>query len=113
MRKVFYIILLSLIFSSCEQISYLYSNYIYSGDVVAKAGDSKLYKSDVKKIVPAGITGEDSVKLVMQYIDSWAQKQFMLQRAEESLPKKDKDVTEELADYKAQLLIFRYENMYV
>ena len=99
--------------SSCEQINYLYTNYIYNGDVVAKAGDSKLYKSDLQKIVPIGITGQDSLKLVQQYIDSWAQKQFMLQRAEESLPRRDKDVEAELLDYKAQLLIFRYENMYV
>lgn len=113
MKKILYIIALLFVLSSCEQISYIYSNYIHIGDVVAKAGKSRLYKSDIEKIVPTGITGQDSINLVQQYVESWAQKQFMLQRAEEYLPKRDKDVVDELEDYKAQLLIFRFENMFV
>lgn len=85
----------------------------FKEDKVAQVGNVALYKSDIEKIVPQGISGKDSIALVRQYIDSWAIKQLMLLKAQEQLPKTDKDVEKELADYKAQLLMFRYENMYV
>ncbi|MEF9931058.1 MAG: hypothetical protein RSC28_03125 [Bacteroidales bacterium] len=85
----------------------------FRGEKVVQIGNIILYKSDVEKIVPKGISGKDSIALVKQYIDSWSTKQLMLLKAEEQLPKADKDVAEELEDYRTQLLVFRYENKYV
>lgn len=80
---------------------------------MARAGRSVLYKSDIEKIIPPHISAEDSAALARQYIDSWALKKLMLLKAEEQLSPEDKDVAQQLEEYKSQLLIFRYENKIV
>lgn len=86
---------------------------ITKGDKVVQIGRAALYKTDFEKVIPKGISPQDSVLLAKQYIDSWAIKQLMLQKAEEQLPKGERDVEKLLEDYRTQLLVFRYENKYV
>ncbi len=102
------ILISALLFCSCN-----FLDSFSKGEKAAQVGGAVLYKSDVEKIIPRGITGKDSLAISMQYIDSWAMKQLMLLKAEEMLPKEDKDVEKELEDYRMQLLIFRYENKFV
>ena len=108
-RFFIFIVLLS-ITTSCNYVKRL---PFVNGEVVAEVGESYLYKEDIEKIVPKGLPEADSLSLVKQYIDSWALKQLMLQKAEEMLPKSDKDVEKELEEYRMQLLIFRFENRFV
>lgn len=108
MTRTLLFIICAIFVCSCSFIESFFKE-----DKVAQIGNITLYKSDIEKIVPREIIGKDSVALVRQYIDSWAIKQLMMLKAEEHLPKADKDVEKELADYKAQLLMFRYEDMYV
>ena len=82
-------------------------------DKVAKVGGVSLLRSDTDKILPKGISKEDSVALVGKYINSWAIKQLMVLKAKEELPSDDLDVDKELEEYKMQLLAYRYENRYV
>ena len=110
MLRILYIIAILIVLASCKQIK----KYTFNqSEVVAEAGDAYLYKDDIDKIVPRGIDKNDSIALAKQYIDSWALKQLTLQKAEELLPKDDKDVERELEEYRMQLLIFRFENKYV
>ena len=108
MNKFVCIITAALLVCSCT----LYES-ITKGEKVAQIGRAALYKTDLEKIIPKGIAPKDSAALVRQYIDSWAIKQLMLQKAEEQLPKGDKDVAQLLEDYRVQLLVFRYENKFV
>lgn len=80
------------------------------GDIAARAGKAVLFKSEVEQVVPAGVSGNDSLSLVRQYIDSWALKHLMSEKAESELPKSEKDVTRELEEYRLQLLGYRYES---
>ncbi len=80
---------------------------------MVQAGNAVLYKSDLNKVMPRGISGTDSASFVEQYVNSWVLKQLMLKKAEEQLPKEDKDVSALLEDYRTQLLLFRYETRYV
>ena len=108
MNKFVCIITAALLVCSCT----LYES-ITKGEKVAQIGRAALYKTDLEKIIPKGIASQDSAALVRQYIDSWAIKQLMLQKAEEQLPKGDKDVAQLLEDYRVQLLVFRYENKFL
>ena len=107
MNKSVCIIIAALLISSCS-----FYDSVVRGDKVAQIGRAALYKTDIEKVVPKGISAADSANLARQYIDSWAIKQLMLQKAEEQLPKGDKDVAQLLEDYRTQLLVFRYENKY-
>ncbi len=82
-------------------------------EAIAKVGNKTLYRSETDKIIPKGINPEDSIVLVRRYINSWAVKQLKVLKAEQELPKQERDVANQLEEYKNQLLAFRYENMYI
>ena len=95
--------------SSCKAIT-----SFFSGDeIVAVAGSEKLYRSDLDRILPKGMPVEDSTRLAMQYITTWASDIVYVTIAEEQLSKSEKDVTKELEDYRKSLLKYRYEQLYV
>ena len=72
-----------------------------------------LYKSEVTRLIPDGVSKEDSLRLAMQYINSWASDMVFLDIAEKQLSKAEKDVSKELEAYRRSLLKFRYEQLYV
>ena len=86
---------------------------VSKGEKVAEIGNAVLYKSDLDRVMPRGTSTQDSVAFVEQYIQSWALKQLLAMKAEEQLPKNEKDVQALLDEYRIQLLVFRYENKYI
>lgn len=80
---------------------------------IAEAFGKKLYISDVKNIFPEGVKPSDSLAILKGYIDSWTRKQILLNIAEENLSSSDKDVEQELDDYRSTLLINRYEQQFL
>lgn len=95
--------------SSCRAIS----NFLRNDEVVAEVGHERLYRSDLDKMIPKGVSPEDSTRLARQYIDLWASDLVYVTIAEEQLSKVEKDVTKELNDYRKSLLKYRYEQLYV
>ncbi len=81
--------------------------------IVAEAGGKTLYDTDIPDIFPEGTPYEDSLSLLETYTNSWVRKQLILSEAEISLKDKEKDVASQLEDYRASLLIYRYEQEYV
>ena len=94
---------------SCRTIS----SFLTGEEVVAEVGSAKLYRTDLEKVIPRGISQEDSVRLSLQYINSWASDLVYLTIAEQQLSKAEKDVSKELEDYRKSLLKYRYEQLYV
>ena len=113
MKRIAYIVAIFGIvlpmFASCKAIS----EFFDSGEIVAEAGSAKLKRADLDKVIPNGISPEDSARLARQYISTWALDQIFLERAEEQLSKTEKDVTQELETYRRSLLKFRYEQLYI
>lgn len=95
--------------SSCRAISSL----VHDGQVVAKVGKHRLYKSDVDRLIPNGASAEDSLQISMMYINSWASDLVFMDIAESQLSKEDLDVSKELEEYRRTLLKYRYEQLYV
>jgi hypothetical protein len=80
---------------------------------VAEINGKKLLLSEVKGIFPSGISADDSLALLRNYVHNWARKQLIAGIAEQHLTKEQKDVSQELEDYRLSLLIFRYEKLYL
>ena len=96
-------------FLSCKAISSAFDN----DRAVAKVGQHKLTHGEVASLVPKGTSPEDSMRLVMQYINSWASDLVYADIAEAKLSKQEKDVSRELEEYRKALLKYRYEQRYV
>ena len=97
-------------FSSCEAFSSLFR---HEDKVIAKVGKHKLNRSEVDFLIHPGTTPEDSIRLVMQYINSWASDLVYADIAEAQLSKQEKDVSRELEEYRKALLKYRFEQRYV
>lgn len=78
-------------------------------DPVAKVGSKYLYQSDFEDIFPKGIAPRDSVSIAKKFIDNWIRKELILRKAELNLPDKEKNFEKEIADYRASLIIFKYQ----
>ena len=100
--------LTALSLTGCE-----WAEHVMSGEVVASVGKSRLYRSDLNKALPSGISAEDSTRLAHQYINTWASDIIFLNVAEKQLTKEELDVTKELDDYRKSLLKYRYEQRYI
>ena len=115
MRKLPYIGILLVAVCSCKVVNTLTdtANELFRGEVVARAGDHVLHLSELEQYIPQGVSSEDSTKLARQFIDAWAQDLLLLDMAEEQLSPSEKDVTNELEDYRRTLLKYRYEQLYI
>jgi hypothetical protein len=75
---------------------------------VARAFDQYLYPSDLEKVIPSGISSQDSSLLAKRYIETWVKDQLMQHRAEESLTEEQMDFKSQIEEYHRSLLIFTY-----
>lgn len=109
MKKALYILTAIICLCSCNALPRL----LKRGEVVARVGDQVLYRDEIEKVIPKGVSSSDSLNMARSFIQAWAKDNVYLQNAEKQLPKADLDVTKELEDYRKSLLKYRYEQLYV
>lgn len=76
--------------------------------VVAQVYNHKLYLSEVESGLPSGLSPEDSVAMVKDYIDSWVKERLILHEAEHQLSVREKNFDKQLENYRRSLLINAY-----
>ena len=80
---------------------------------IAETEGRILWESDVEGIFSPNLTKEDSLYLLNTFINNWVRKQLLGAVAERQLSTEQKDVAQELEDYRLSLLIYRYEKVYI
>ena len=105
-------VIVLLAMTSCETVTSFVRELRY-GQVVAKVGSHRLYASEIASYIPDSASPEDSTRLALQYINTWASDQLFTDVAERELSKSEKNVDSELEDYRHSLLKYRYEQKYV
>ncbi len=78
-------------------------------NAIARVYDKYLSLKEVQQALPYGLSKQDSASFAKDYIDQWVKKNVVLNRAENNLTDNQKDVTRQLEDYRASLIIFAYE----
>ena len=76
--------------------------------VVAQVYQYKLYASEVRQGMPVGLSQEDSLALVRDFVDNWVKEKLVLHEAEKKLSPREKNFDKEMTDYRNSLLINRY-----
>lgn len=101
-RKCFHIIFLIVLAVSCRQ----------AGDPVplVQVGDHILYQHQLENAMPPNLNKVDSSLWADDYIMKWTRKELVILNAENNLSDKQKDVHEELEEYRNSLITFRYKN---
>jgi hypothetical protein len=77
---------------------------------VAEVGKVVLYYDEMPKLIQKGVNESDSASLFQNYINKWAKRQLLLQRAEDNLSPAMKDeITKQLEETRSNLVIYQYQ----
>ncbi len=109
MKKTIFILLSIFFFlNSCNYFQF--KNTTDTKEEVARVGDIRLYKKDLVNLYKSNTSKEDSLRITANFIESWARKQIMLQKATLNLPEEQEAVfTKLIDDYKNDLYINYYK----
>lgn len=81
---------------------------------LARVFDKYLFEEDVVKVISGtDLNQADSLVVVKSYVHEWIKRQLLITKAELNLTDAIKDVKQELEDYRASLLIYRYEQEFI
>ena len=77
--------------------------------MLAAAYGNKLYLSEVSRLVPKNVTGQDSVMMTSNLVNKWVQQQVLLHNAKENLTEEEQDFSRQMEEYTNSLLLYSYE----
>ncbi len=75
---------------------------------LARVHDNYLYPSQIPDLLKQATGNRDSLELIQNYLKKWVDATLLVEQAERSLNDDQKDVSEELLDYRNSLIIHRY-----
>jgi hypothetical protein len=81
---------------------------------VAEVGKTILYYDEMPKIIQHGINDSDSLALIQNYINKWAKRQLLLQKAEDNLtPDLKNEIAKQLEETRSNLVIYQYQRQMI
>jgi hypothetical protein len=105
MSRILIILLFVSVLSGCKQ----YNNTV-KRIPVAEVGKVTLFYDELPNLIQRGINDSDSAALVQNYINKWAKRELLLQKAEENLSLEQKnEISEQLTETRANLVIYQYQ----
>lgn len=105
MNKIVIIILSGILLAACKNY-----NNIAKRVPVAEVGKVTLYRDEMPQLIQQGINDSDSTAIIQNYINKWAKRELLLQKAEENLsPELKIEITKQLTETRANLVIYQYQ----
>ena len=80
---------------------------------LARVFDHYLYRSDIEGVIASGVSNQDSISIVNDFIEKWIRNQLLLNKAENNLTDQEKNVAREIENYRSSLLIYAYQQNYI
>ena len=105
MNRLLYILLFILIPAGCRNF-----NGKDNRIPIAKAGERVLYYDQVPKLIQSGTSSADSTAIIHNFINKWAKREFLFQKAEQNLTQEYKDeIIKQVEETRENLLIYQYQ----
>ncbi len=102
--KIFILSVFIAVFTSCR-----FFKPASPGEAIARVNESYLYQKDLQGVIPEGISQDDSLVMVSNYINKWALQILLQTGAERNLPdKKQEEFNKLVAQYKNDLYTKAY-----
>lgn len=100
--------------SSCDYLSQESANSSEDSDIlVAKVGNSYLFKADIANLVSPNTSQGDSARITEQYIQNWVKKELLIQEATDNIRIDQTAIERKVADYRYTLLSYEYQKLMV
>lgn len=104
MNKALIVIILVAISAACT------NNNIVNRIPVAEVGKTILYYDEIPEPIKSELNKPDSAAIVQNYINKWAKRRLLLQKAEENLsPELRNEISRQLEDTRTNLVIYQYQ----
>ncbi|QNM86752.1 hypothetical protein H9W90_06445 [Polaribacter pectinis] len=111
--RIFAIFLCVIVFTSCNYFK-LQEKENNASEIIAIVNTEKLFKKDLEGVFPKNLSTQDSLVLVKSYIQDWAIKQLLLNKAEKnSSLEAINQINGLVKDYKESLLINNYKEQLI
>jgi len=105
MNRTVFIIVVCILVTGCKNNSNTAKRI-----AVAEVGKVVLYYDEIPKLIQRGINEADSAALMQNYINKWAKRRLLLQKAEENLsPELKTEITRQLEETRTNLVIYQYQ----
>lgn len=82
-------------------------------EVIARVYDRTLTVEDIRNVIPAGVSKNDSLTIIRNFVDQWVRQQVVLKKAEDNLDEDAEDLSRQLEEYRNSLITFQYERQLV
>jgi hypothetical protein len=103
-----------------KTVLYLFALLLFSGCAnnkhavkrvrVAEVGNVVLYYDDIPQLIKFDLKKSDSAVVIQNYINKWAKRELLLQKAEENLSREVKDeISSQIRETRANLVIYQYQ----
>jgi len=77
---------------------------------VAEVGKVVLYYDELPKLIQKGINEADSIAIVQNYINKWAKRELLLQKAGQNMSREVMDeIDKQIEETRANLIIYQYQ----
>jgi hypothetical protein len=81
---------------------------------VAEVGKVILYYDEMPKLIQHGVNDADSAALIQNFINKWAKRQLLMQKAEDNLTPALKDeIDKQLEETRSNLIIYQYQRQMI
>jgi hypothetical protein len=109
MNKTLLILITIIIFTGCSR-----NKNSTNRIPVAKVGRVVLYYDEMPKLIQNGINEADSSAIIQNYINKWAKRELLFQKAEENLsPEVRNEIVSQLEETRANLVIYQYQRQMI
>jgi hypothetical protein len=109
MNRIVIIIFSLLLLAGCKK-----NNNQAKRIAMAEVGNTILYYDEIPKLIQKGVNESDSTALFQNYINKWAKRKLVLQKAEDNLSPELKTVIEkQLEETRANLVIYQYQQQMI
>ncbi len=105
MNKIIPVLIVALSLAACKG-----NNNGLKRIPMAKVGDNVLYYDDMPYNIARGLSGNDSVTVIRNYINQWAKRELIFQRAEKNIPVDVKaEIERQLDENRFNLIVYQYQ----
>lgn len=99
--------------ASCESLMSDGNTNDRQADLVARAGMSRLYKSDLVGLVDPSLSVEDSTEIINRFVDNWIREELFIQEAASNINIDLSEIERKVSDYRFKLISFEYQRQRV
>jgi hypothetical protein len=113
MKRILNAFLIIYLFNSCNYFI-VQEKEDKSSEIIAIVNTEKLFKEDLKNVIPQNISKDDSIVIVKSFINDWAIKQLLLHKAENNNSLEViNEINHLVNDYRESLFINNYKEMLI